>query len=56
LQANPAAGPAAALATAQRRMLDEATGNNVAAGHPFYWAVTALIGGRGAKPGTLAKL
>jgi CHAT domain-containing protein len=56
LQANPAAGPAAALATAQRRMLDEATGSNAAAGHPFYWAVTALIGGRGAKPGTLAKL
>ena len=56
LQANPAAGPAAALATAQRRMLDEATGGNASAGHPFYWAVAALIGGRGASPGTLASL
>ena len=30
LQANPDAGPAAALAAAQRRMLDEATGANAA--------------------------
>ncbi len=51
LQANPDAGPAAALAAAQRRMLDEATGANAAEGHPFYWAVIALIGGRGAKQG-----
>ncbi len=55
LQANQAAGPAAALAAAQRRMLDEASGANAAAGHPFYWAVIALIGGRGAAPGTLAQ-
>jgi CHAT domain-containing protein len=56
LQGNPAAGPAAALAAAQRRMLDEAVGTNAAAGHPFYWAVLALIGGRGATPVTQAKL
>jgi CHAT domain-containing protein len=55
LQANPDAGPAAALAMAQRRMLDEATGGNAAVGQPFYWAVIALIGGRGARTGgTLA--
>jgi CHAT domain-containing protein len=55
LQANPGAGPAAALAAGQRRMLDEATGANAAVGHPFYWAVLALIGGRGASQGgTLA--
>jgi CHAT domain-containing protein len=47
LQANPAAGPAAALAAAQRRVLDEATGKDAALGHPYYWAVVALIGGRG---------
>jgi CHAT domain-containing protein len=51
LKANPDVGPAAALAAAQRRMLDEATGANAAEGHPFYWAVIALIGGRGAKQG-----
>jgi CHAT domain-containing protein len=51
LHDNPAAGPAAALASAQRRMLNEATGANAAAGHPFYWAVVALIGGRGAQSG-----
>jgi CHAT domain-containing protein len=51
LQANPDAGPAAALAMAQRHMLDEATGGNAAVGQPFYWAVTALIGGRGARTG-----
>jgi CHAT domain-containing protein len=51
LKANPGAGPAAALAAAQRRMLDEATGANAAQGHPFYWAVIALIGGRGANAG-----
>jgi CHAT domain-containing protein len=56
LQANQAAGPAAALAAAQRRMLDEAVGSNAAAGHPFYWAVIALIGGRGATPVTQARL
>ncbi len=56
LQANPAAGPAAALASAQRRMLDEATGTNAAEGHPFYWAVAALIGGRGpTTAGTMAQ-
>ena len=47
LQANPAAGPAAALAAAQRRVLDEATGKDATIGHPYYWAVVALIGGRG---------
>jgi CHAT domain-containing protein len=56
LQASPGAGPAAALAAAQRRMLDEATGANAAEGQPFYWAVLALIGGRGAAAGgTLAQ-
>ncbi|MBS0558720.1 MAG: CHAT domain-containing protein [Proteobacteria bacterium] len=48
LRDNPAAGPAMALASAQRRMLDEAQGAQAAQAHPFYWAVLALIGGRGA--------
>jgi CHAT domain-containing protein len=59
LQANPAAGPAMALAVAQRRVLDEAVGKDAAQGHPYYWAVIALIGGRGAlqssNPQTLAQ-
>jgi CHAT domain-containing protein len=50
-KANPAAGAAAALAAAQRKMLDDATGGNAALGHPFYWAVVALIGGGGVQPG-----
>lgn len=48
LQTNPTAGPAAALAASQRRMLDEATGARSVQAHPYYWAVEALIGGRGA--------
>jgi hypothetical protein len=36
-----------ALATSQRRMLAEATGDRSAQAHPYYWAVEALIGGRG---------
>ena len=48
LQADPDAGPAAALALSQRRMLDEAVGDRVVQAHPYYWAVEALIGGRGA--------
>jgi CHAT domain-containing protein len=48
LQAHPEAGPAAALAASQRRMLDEATGGKAVLAHPYYWAVEALIGGRGA--------
>lgn len=51
LRAHPEAGPAAALAVAQRRMLDEATGGKAALAHPYYWAVEALIGGRGAAGG-----
>jgi len=47
LKGDPGAGPAAALALAQRRMLDEAAGEQTALGHPYYWAVSALIGGRG---------
>jgi hypothetical protein len=47
LRADPAAGPAMALATSQRRMLAEATGDRSAQAHPYYWAVEALIGGRG---------
>jgi CHAT domain-containing protein len=46
-QANPDAGPAAALAAAQRQMLDEAVGDDAIQAHPYYWAVEALIGGRG---------
>jgi CHAT domain-containing protein len=48
LQANPDAGPSAALALSQRRMLDEAVGDRAVQAHPYYWAVEALIGGRGA--------
>jgi CHAT domain-containing protein len=48
LRANPNAGPAAALAVSQRRMLDESVGDRAAQAHPYYWAVEALIGGRGA--------
>jgi CHAT domain-containing protein len=56
LQDNPGAGPAAALAVAQRRMLDEAVGGQTAQAHPYYWAVIALIGGRGAaESGTMAQ-
>jgi CHAT domain-containing protein len=48
LRANPDAGPAMALALSQRRMLDEAVGTRAVQAHPYYWAVEALIGGRGA--------
>lgn len=48
LRANPDAGPAMALALSQRRMLDEAVGTRAPQAHPYYWAVEALIGGRGA--------
>jgi CHAT domain-containing protein len=48
LRANPDAGPAMALALSQRRMLDESVGSRVPQAHPYYWAVEALIGGRGA--------
>jgi CHAT domain-containing protein len=47
LQANHQAGPAEALAEAQRAMLAKATGNLANLGHPYYWAVEALIGGEG---------
>ncbi|MGE0225449.1 MAG: CHAT domain-containing protein [Acetobacteraceae bacterium] len=52
LSSNPGAGPAAALAATQRRMLDEAVGARAGQAHPYYWAVTALIGGtpQGAAP------
>jgi CHAT domain-containing protein len=54
-QANPNAGPAAALAVSQRRMLDESVGARAAQAHPYYWAVEALIGGSGATvPGKVA--
>lgn len=42
---NPRGGVALALARAQRRMLDEATGERSVQSHPSYWAVGALIGG-----------
>ncbi|MGE0418464.1 MAG: CHAT domain-containing protein [Acetobacteraceae bacterium] len=45
LQATPNAGPAQALAAAQRRMLAESTGARAIQAHPYYWAVEALIGG-----------
>jgi CHAT domain-containing protein len=51
LQTNPDAGPAAALALSQRRMLDESVGDRAFQAHPYYWAVEALIGGRGASGG-----
>lgn len=49
LQADPSAGPSSALATAQRRMLDEAVGKDETLGHPYYWAAVALIGGKGSE-------
>ena len=55
LQASPAAGPAATLASAQRRMLDEAVGKDAMLGHPYYWAAVALIGGKGADVGGAMK-
>lgn len=45
MQTNPGAGSAAALAAAQRRMLDESVGARAIQAHPSYWAVGALIGG-----------
>jgi CHAT domain-containing protein len=55
LRTDPNAGPAAALAVSQRRMLDESVGDRAAQAHPYYWAVEALIGGRGAVgPGKVA--
>ncbi len=45
LSTNTEAGPAVALATAQRRMLDESVGSRAMQAHPSYWAVEALIGG-----------
>lgn len=51
LQTARAAGPAAALAKAQVRMLDESVGARAEQAHPYYWAVGALIGGEG--PATL---
>ncbi|MBS0644116.1 MAG: CHAT domain-containing protein [Proteobacteria bacterium] len=47
LNASPQAGPAMALANAQRRMLSESVGERAVQAHPYYWAVAALIGGRG---------
>ncbi|WP_158927920.1 CHAT domain-containing tetratricopeptide repeat protein [Acidisphaera sp. S103] len=52
LRANPDAGPAMALALSQRRMLDESVGARAVQAHPYYWAVEALIGGRGATGAT----
>ena len=46
LRSDPAAGGPAALAAAQLRMLDEATGGRAMLAHPYYWAVGALIGGQ----------
>jgi CHAT domain-containing protein len=42
-----------ALAVAQRRMLDEATGSLAVQAHPHYWAVAALIGGVGSRTGVV---
>ncbi len=49
LQTNPDGGPAVALATAQRKILDQAEGNMASLGHPYYWSVAALIGGKPSK-------
>jgi CHAT domain-containing protein len=48
----PQNGLAAALAVAQRRILDEATGSLAAQAHPFYWAPLALIGEGGMRGGS----
>jgi hypothetical protein len=37
------------LATAQRKILDQAEGNMASLGHPYYWSVAALIGGKPSK-------
>jgi CHAT domain-containing protein len=50
LKNHPQAGPAAALADAQRQILDRATGSLAALGHPYYWAIEALIGGASPAP------
>ena len=49
LRNDPGAGPAAALAAAQRRMLDESVGARAAQAHPYYWAVAAMVGGSSAQ-------
>jgi CHAT domain-containing protein len=43
-KADPALGMAAALAAAQRRLLDKARTDVPELAHPFYWAPLALIG------------
>jgi CHAT domain-containing protein len=48
LESHPGAGPAAALAAWQRQMLATAAGDHAYQMYPYYWAVAALIGGRGA--------
>ncbi len=45
LRNDQASGPAMALASAQRRMLDESVGARASQAHPYYWAAEALIGG-----------
>jgi CHAT domain-containing protein len=54
---DPADGLAGALASAQRRMLDDAKGDLAVQAHPFYWAALAIIGeGMGNKPTKVAGL
>jgi CHAT domain-containing protein len=53
-QAHPASGQAMALANAQRLMLDKSEGGLANLGHPYYWAVVALIGGEA--PGSATKV
>jgi hypothetical protein len=58
-KARGAPGPsfAAALAAAQRQILDEAKGDLAGQAHPFYWAPLALIGeGSGGASAKLAGL
>ena len=43
-KADPSQGLAGALASAQRRMLDDAKGDLAIQAHPFYWGALAVIG------------
>ena len=56
-KSDPNMGMAAALAAAQRRLLDKAKKDLPILAHPFFWAPVALIGeGRSVKAGLAAGL
>jgi CHAT domain-containing protein len=55
-QAHADRGLEASLASAQRRVLDDAKGPDAALAHPFYWAPLALIGEGGGTVGRISGL